>query len=237
MSAATTKSRKVRARRRASRVPPLDRLRPHERLAFLQEALDQNALFRQIAAASNGVTGPIERNIIPEFEVDEEVESNEEDLADTSPEPATEKPVTDSEPKPDPEPVHPQPEPDTDTHTQPNPCITKDDLADLLDRDSSRWKKVVAGGIGATLLSVLLGMLGLRFLSPNQPAVTSPSNGNGGSSVVVSTKSQLLDLLGKSGYSLPDTALSNTATRVYEYDPNLRDKHLQELQDTFNADP
>lgn len=42
----------------------LSALSPSERRAVLQEQLDQAAIFRQIACAKNGVTGPINRNVI-----------------------------------------------------------------------------------------------------------------------------------------------------------------------------
>jgi hypothetical protein len=42
----------------------LSTLTPGERKAFLQEQLDQSAIFRQIACAKNGVVGPVDRNLI-----------------------------------------------------------------------------------------------------------------------------------------------------------------------------
>ena len=52
----------------------LSLLSPHERQAFLQEQLDQAAIFRQIACAKNGVPGPTERNVIGPAPSVEEIE-------------------------------------------------------------------------------------------------------------------------------------------------------------------
>lgn len=51
----------------------LSLLSPAERKAFLQEQLDQSAIFRQIACAKNGVTGPIARNLIGDEPSEEEI--------------------------------------------------------------------------------------------------------------------------------------------------------------------
>lgn len=60
--------------RRTRRTNLLSALTPVERKAFLQEQLDQAAIFRQIACAKNGVPGPVERNVIGDAPTTEEYE-------------------------------------------------------------------------------------------------------------------------------------------------------------------
>ncbi len=67
----TTSRGKSTTQRRVRRTNLLSMLEPGERRAFLQEQLDQAAIFRQIACAKNGVTGPIERNVIGDMPSDE----------------------------------------------------------------------------------------------------------------------------------------------------------------------
>ncbi len=68
----------ARRAKRNRRTSLLSTMTPAERRPFLQEMLDQSAIFRQIACAKNGVTGPHHRNVIGEVDEDEVQEYAEE---------------------------------------------------------------------------------------------------------------------------------------------------------------
>jgi hypothetical protein len=218
-----------------NRQPLLSKLPPNAQQAFMQEMLDQGALFRQISAAANGVPGPIQRNIIPDMEFEEEI--NAEDIAQEDP------PTPEPTPEPAPQPA-PAPAPTPEPRPPCKPGLSKEEAQEMLDAEGKRFKKLMAGGAAAVLTSMLLGAGALQWFSPPdtppEPPVNPPVvDGGGGqaSTTVVTTDEQLIAILGRSGFGIPSTDLSETADHVYNYDPELRDRHLQELHETFDRDP
>jgi len=67
-----TAQRSYKQTRVRRRVPFLENLSSEARKAFEQELLDQACMFRQIAAARNGVPGVVERNYVEESVTDQQ---------------------------------------------------------------------------------------------------------------------------------------------------------------------
>jgi hypothetical protein len=186
---------------------------------MLQEELDQAALFRQIAASTNGVPGPVHRNVIPEF--DEELETEHVEAKhsfDDTPIPNT----SPAEPAPPAPPAEPT-----------SPAVTT--AQDLIDSDKTSFRKQLLGMASAAMMAAALGsgvtQYCLQPSAPEEPVAetTAPE--------VSAADQQLLDLLAGEDFTRPSTALSRTAAEQYEYDAALRDRHLQELQRAFDQEP
>lgn len=239
----STMTKRTMRRRKTQQTTLLQQLPINIQQAYYQELLDQSALFRQIAAASNGVTGPIERNVIAGTTETAEVTEEQEDIQaeegkDKQPEnplpvPA---PTTTAEPSPvivekeDKQPENPSPVPVPAATAEPSPVVQE-----LLDRESKRFKQLLAAGAGAVLISTLLATGTLRWFSP---AATDPAATENNTAVtsVIETDQQLLEILGRTVYDDHSTSLSNAASEAYNYDPELRIRHIQELQRVFDEE-
>jgi hypothetical protein len=240
-----THANQVKRRRSVEQVNPLVQLPEHIQKAYCQEDLDQAALFRAIAAASNGVPGPIYRNIIPDLKIAEALAVDQEHVNESSSAPEPDPPLTPEPepdlpptPEPDPPPPVPLPEPKPIPlpEAQPLPdiqnTVTVEQLQKAVANVKGRGRRNVAAGIlGTGILASLIyiAMPALLGSKPTVPTTPEPP--------VVDTDAQLLEVLGQSGYLLPSTGLSDAANRVYNYDPSLREKHLKEVEDTFYVDP
>jgi hypothetical protein len=159
------------------------------------------------------------RNVIPEVGLEEVMdEAEEHDTQTPAPAPPTPGPTA-------PEPPAPAPPTDRDG-------ALKDYLKELLARDSSRFKKLAAGGIAAAIICALSATGGAWW------AASQLGQEQTDEATVVQTDAEMLEMLqqqhrvGASG-----TTLGRAAASVYEYDDDLRDSHLLELQKSYDESP
>lgn len=249
-------------RRRVRRKPLMSDLPPEIGRAYHQELLDQGAMFRQIAAAAHGVPGPVARNVIADIELTETQYDAE---TQTPPEPAVATPATPTPapaPAPEPRPA-PAPEPQSAPAPEPTPVpgpagpkgpagesgLTTERAERLFEEERARTKKILQRGAAGIAGTMLLGGGALAWFNrPDSPATTPPAAtatadpgstavGDNPNSIVITNDEELLTILGQSGFATPNTDLSDTAVDVYNYDPELRAKHLKELHEKFDQEP
>lgn len=193
----------------------LSQLTPAERQPFLQEELDQAAMFRQIAAARNGVPGPIQRNVIHPVET-------------TTTRSTVTTPASDDAASVDSR----APSPITALPSQlPGPLV--DHIRDVVSKaipavkPPGFWGTIAAGvvpalGIGTGAAGILAAGL-WAWHAINKPVDTP----------VKTPDEQVLSILHSEGLAAPKTPLGNAILQAFEKDPSLRDRVMHEVEQTL----
>ena len=234
----------------AARTTLLSTLSAAERRAFLQEQLDQSAVFRQICCAHNGVPGPIAPNVIgdPPTEAEyamaaqdagvsvEEVKRREAAARREALVEVREQVINQRELEIEAAQRRLTPSPAAGNTTT-DSVTAKDTTTNASPAQSSmsplKTAGLAAAGTGAAMAAG--AYLAVTLLSPDpeptplpQPVPATESNDS-----VVTTDTEVLSLLHSQGLSAPQTPLGENILRAFKVKPELRQEIMEQIEDTL----
>lgn len=232
----------------AARTTLLSTMSAAERRAFLQEQLDQSAVFRQICCAHNGVTGPIEPNVIGDPPTDaeyataakdagipvEEAKRREEAARREALVEVREQVINQREQEIEAAQRRLSLAPDTPAPAATSPTTPAPDTAtSRVGMSPLKTAGLAAAGTGTAMAAG--AYLAMALLAPEpepaplpQPVPITESTGG-----EVTTDAEVLSLLHSQGLSAPQTPLGENILKAFKVKPELRQEIMEQIEETL----